>query len=170
MSTNKVNIADVGNFFCLTFPKTVFICCIKYLSLFYFMQVQNQQQEGNRLHQIVTDTVSDLYDGIDSIIEAAKSYVQSENVQDADKLVDYIDSYVKYMHKLIDTVVESYTSLFKNEEFDETESNSDEISNYKTPSQEEIENFQEVFENCLQFASNATAKVQKKLSSILENE
>ncbi len=126
-----------------------------------FMQVQNQQDDN--LHQVVTDTVSDLYDGIDGIIEAAKSYVQVETVQDADKLVDYIDSYVKYMHKLIDTIVDNYTSLFQGKET----SDSDEASGYRTPSDEEMQNFHNLFEECLQYASNATGKVQKKLASVL---
>lgn len=131
------------------------------------MQVQNQQE--NSLHQVVTDTVSDLYDGIDSIIEAAKSYIQVETVQDAEKLVDYIDSYVKYMHKLIDTIVENYTGLFKSEQ-PEQEDNSDEFSSYRTPSEEEVEHFQTIFEECLQYASSATQKVQNKLSSVLSEQ
>ena len=84
---------------------------------------------------------------------------------DADKLVEYIDSYVKYMHKLIDTIVDNYTSLFKGE----ANSDSDEASGYRTPSDEEMQNFHNLFEECLQYASNATAKVQKKLASVLNS-
>lgn len=131
------------------------------------MQVQNQAQENNNFHQILTDTVSDLYDGIDSIIEAAKTYVRSENTQDADKLVEYIDSYVTYMHKLIDTIVNNYTGLFK---IPEDQQNDSEESFIKTPTQEEMRDFQELFSNCLEYAGNATQKVQKKLASALESD
>ena len=89
--------------FCLTFENFIFIYIKNIQVTFYFMQVQNQQE--NSLHQVVTDTVSDLYDGIDSIIEAAKSYIQVETVQDAEKLVDYIDSYVK---------IQGSSRIFKN--------------------------------------------------------
>lgn len=122
------------------------------------MQFQRQGQEELGLHDIVTKTVSDMYDGVDAIIESAKNYVRT-NTADAEQLVNYIDTYVQYIHKVIDKIVNSYTALFV-----ENDNNQEEEPRYRNPSDEEMDTFQHTFQSCIEYARSATSKVQKKLS------
>lgn len=123
------------------------------------MQFQRQGQEELGLHEMVTKTVSDMYAGIDSIIESAKNYVKT-GATDAEQLVNYIDAYVKYMHKVVDNIVITYTALFvEDDELQEEE------PQYRNPTDEEMETFQHTFESCIEYARTATEKVHKKLSS-----
>ena len=70
----------------------------------------NNQEAYTQIHNSIQKTVDKMYSKIDSIIESAISFVES-NPEKGEYIVRHVAQYTKEMHQVIDNMIQEYSAF-----------------------------------------------------------